>query len=301
MSRSAILRSTALALVAVSLGACALAPHGLKRHAKWAPTSMITTPQDLAPADGYYYSAKAAIDRRDYAMALDLLQAARSRRPDDVRVLNAFGVVYDKLGRFDLSERYYAQAASLDAGSTIVASNLAYSRELQGLASAEVARPLFASSQLPARPLAPPKATPPAFELVNGPALIATGPNLLRLRLPVSAQPTLKIAAQTGSKLTFVNASGAAGGAELVRVALAARGWTVPSTSVPAAPARRFTTIEYAKADSELAFSLARTLPRPARLIDCGGDCTGVRLEVGMDTANWKFESFDPSTRARVN
>ena len=29
---------------------------------------------------------------------------------DDIRVLNAFGVVYDKLGRFDLSARYYDEA-----------------------------------------------------------------------------------------------------------------------------------------------------------------------------------------------
>ena len=50
--------------------------------------------------DSYYASATAAIGRRDYAEALELLQAARERAsPDDVRVLNAFGVIYDKLGR----------------------------------------------------------------------------------------------------------------------------------------------------------------------------------------------------------
>src|SRR5712664_2090436 len=59
-------------------------------------------------ADNLYRGAVAAVGRRDYARALDLLQAARDRAPQDVRVLNAFGVVYDKLGRFDLSSRYYA-------------------------------------------------------------------------------------------------------------------------------------------------------------------------------------------------
>ncbi|HEY3811664.1 MAG TPA: LytR C-terminal domain-containing protein [Caulobacteraceae bacterium] len=86
--------------------------------------------------DGLYADAVKAIDRRDYGNALELLQAARDRTPEDVRVLNAFGVVYDKLGRFDLSGRYYAQAAALDPGSSIVANNESYSRVLQARAAA---------------------------------------------------------------------------------------------------------------------------------------------------------------------
>ena len=82
--------------------------------------------------DADYAGAVSAIHRRDYAGALDFLQAARLRKGDDVRVLNAFGVVYDKLGRFDLSERYYRQARAIDPTSAIVAGNLAYSLELQG-------------------------------------------------------------------------------------------------------------------------------------------------------------------------
>jgi hypothetical protein len=82
----------------------------------------------------YYQGSVNAIDRRDYALALDYLQAAKERDPQDVRVLNALGVVYDKLGRFDLSARYYAQARALDPTSPIIASNMAYSRLLQGAA-----------------------------------------------------------------------------------------------------------------------------------------------------------------------
>jgi Flp pilus assembly protein TadD len=81
--------------------------------------------------DGLYLDAASAISRRDYPRALDLLQAARARKADDPRVLNAFGVVYDKLGRFDLSGAYYAQARALDPGSPIVAANMAYSAWLQ--------------------------------------------------------------------------------------------------------------------------------------------------------------------------
>lgn len=93
----------------------------------------------------YYESAVAAIGNRDYGLALDYLQAARSKDPENVRVLNAFGVVYDKLGRFDLSARFYAQASSLDPKSSIVAKNIAYSKSLQGLTAPVASQ--FASSQ----------------------------------------------------------------------------------------------------------------------------------------------------------
>src|SRR5215472_6144315 len=67
-------------------------------HTPLTPTSKI---------DLYYSGAVRAIETRDYAQALEYLQTARSIAPEDVRVINAFGVVYDKLGRFDLSRRYY--------------------------------------------------------------------------------------------------------------------------------------------------------------------------------------------------
>jgi tetratricopeptide (TPR) repeat protein len=88
---------------------------------------------------GYYDNAVTAINGRHYAVALEYLQAARTREPADVRVLTAFGVVYDKLGRFDLSARYYAQAAAVDPQSKIVAADMDYSRRLQGLVAADVA------------------------------------------------------------------------------------------------------------------------------------------------------------------
>ena len=94
---------------------------------------------DLAPPDPaavvnrLYGRAAEAIRARDYATALDLLQVAAGAAPGDVRVLNAQGVVYDALGRFDLSGRYYARALQADPGSAIVAHNIAYSARLRGL------------------------------------------------------------------------------------------------------------------------------------------------------------------------
>jgi hypothetical protein len=83
--------------------------------------------------DPLYESAATAIDQRDYGRALDYLQEAKARNPSNIKVLNALGVIYDKLGRFDLSARYYDQARAIDPNSRIVAANLDYSRTLQGL------------------------------------------------------------------------------------------------------------------------------------------------------------------------
>ena len=139
MNRNPSLRLACVA--SLSLGACACANFG--HHAHWAKVTPVlpVASATAAPDDGAYAAAATAIERRDYAEALDQLQAARERKPDDVRVLNAFGVVYDKLGRFDLSARYYGQAKALDPSSAIVEHNLAYSSELQGRLATRVGLP----------------------------------------------------------------------------------------------------------------------------------------------------------------
>ena len=94
-------------------------------------------PTNLAPVsptavvDRLYAQAVTALDKRDYAVALAALQLARDARGNDPRVLNALGVVYDKLGRFDLSSRYYDLADKADPGSKVVAANRRYSQQLQ--------------------------------------------------------------------------------------------------------------------------------------------------------------------------
>ncbi len=162
----------------LGLSGCALIPKPLK----WAKVTPVTSPQTVSPADGFYEASKTAIDRRDYAAALDLLQKARAARADDVRVLNAFGVVYDKLGRFDLSARYYAQATALDPASAVVNHNVAYSQLLQtrtfdnGRTITADAAP--APSPAPTVMLAE---APPQPTMV--PRLVAAGPHVLRPRI----------------------------------------------------------------------------------------------------------------------
>jgi hypothetical protein len=102
-----------------------------------APAPGLVPPDPAAVVDRLYARAADAIRVRDYALALEVLQVAAVRAPADVRVLNAQAVIYDKLGRFDLSARYYARALAADPGSAIVAHNMAYSARLSGQAGAD--------------------------------------------------------------------------------------------------------------------------------------------------------------------
>jgi Flp pilus assembly protein TadD len=147
MTMQGLSRFTAVALV-LGLGGCLHFPH----HAKMAKIRAV--PADLgaigpyAAEDRLYASAVKEIDRRNYGGALDALQVARSARPNDPRVLTAMAVVYDKLGRFDLSDRYYDQAEKADPGSRIVALDRRYSLFLRsnGKLGADVAGTALASA-----------------------------------------------------------------------------------------------------------------------------------------------------------
>ncbi len=163
--------ATAISLL-LSAGACANIPS----QVHWAPVTPFTTPSTISTSEVDYEAATAAINRRDYALALDYLQAARARKADDIRVLNAFGVIYDKLGRFDLSTRYYAQAKAIDQNSSVVNNNIAYSEAIQ---RQTVARPaMLAQSAAPtpttrvasAASLPAPLAPPPQFMVDQKPA-----------------------------------------------------------------------------------------------------------------------------------
>lgn len=140
--------------------AAAIAGLGLPAaaHAKQAPGAVSTDAQ----AERLYQASRTAIRDRDYGRALELLHRARHRDPRDVRVLNALGVVYDKIGRFDLSERYYGEALAIDPNARVVIANLEYSRRLSGQAAPETGTAL-ARAETPAQtPAAPP--VPPAPE-----------------------------------------------------------------------------------------------------------------------------------------
>lgn len=294
--------------LSVALGGCSLLNfnwRGADRAVVPRPASM-SGASALSNGDAYYDRAVSAIARRDYALALDLLQRARAQDASDVRVLNAFGVVYDKLGRFDLSARYYGQALQLEPASRVVAENLAYSHQLQGLEPA----PSVALAGLPnASPGAPPLAVaPPVAAPAASPApVVATVEAASVASLVVEAAapsptpspaPTLARADTAspprspgllGRPLDLENASGRPSLAAATRLHLTSRGWTPPRLSRAAIQPQARTTISFPESRRTIALALSRTLPGPARLAPCVTPCEGVRLTLGADARTWRL------------
>jgi len=170
-----------MTLATAGLAACASAIGG--DEIKVRPVDNMQT-LTLAPRDTLYESAVTAINERDYGRALDYLQAAKAKDPHNVKALNALGVIYDKLGRFDLSARYYAQARAVEPESKIVAENMGYSRILQRIMdpNSPVA---VANIELPPGLMA---------SLAPAPA-IAAAPQDEKARLFASAAPVAMVAA----------------------------------------------------------------------------------------------------------
>ncbi len=275
-----------------------------------------------SPGTSYYESAVTAINSRHYALALDYLQAARALNPGDVRVENAFGVVYDKLGRFDLSARYYAKAAALDPKSAIVAENLAYSRELQGLAEGDAGAPALADAAVPSShpvlSISEAASLPPQQITISDPqtAAVAPNPDIIELkpvavltppRVPASkprpavtmlaagttartqlhAETAGNIILLTGRPLMVVNASGRSDAARPVRASLSGLGWTVSSSADQAPRAQSETVVMYNQSMSTVAKALVRTLPFHADLT-ADDQTSGLRLVLGRDYLNFR-------------
>ncbi|MDB5460974.1 MAG: hypothetical protein JWO72_2715 [Caulobacteraceae bacterium] len=179
-------------LRAFSIGAAAMGLAGCVsvQAAPWAPVSLARSADPLAPPISagslLYGQAVRAIRAGDFATALDLLQMARVRGGDPAATANAMGVVYDKLGRFDLSRRYYALAAQADPGSKIVEGNQQYSALLQRELTGAPPPTESAASSPPSGPvmrLEATAATVPVPALALPPALV--------LALAVAPPPAL--------------------------------------------------------------------------------------------------------------
>ncbi len=248
-----------LATLALGLGGCQYLPW--TRH--WAKITLVpaNAPQRSAAEaeDALYARAVAAIDQRDYGLALDVLQLARERRANDPRVLTAMGVVYDKLGRFDLSHRYYDLAEAADPGSKVVAIDRAYSLALQQRRIAD--RPAEAIMLAE---------SPPATIMIA-----AAKPMLPPL---ASKTPTTVL---VGHPVRLLNATGEARGADPIQARLAGKGWRVVAAKTTAAVTST-SQLQYPPTAQRAATGLARTLSFPVRLNPCA-TCTRMELVIGTD------------------
>jgi hypothetical protein len=247
---------------------------------------------DLRPSIGYYERAVTAINDRRYALALEYLQAARNQKPDDVRVLTAFGVIYDKLGRFDLSARYYGQAATLDPKSRIIAADMDYSRQLQGISGSGPTA--VAVNAQPDNGQETQSRTVTAAEAVPNLSMTAAGPDheivrTAQIETPrkgpaIPAQSAMKSVFLTGHPLTIVDASGRSDTDKSVRTYLSGLGWSVARDDGAKLPARPQTTIVYQGTMITAARALARTLSLPMHL-SASDSVQGLQLVLGSDVS----------------
>ena len=79
-----------------------------------------------------YERGKAHFRRGQMGLALSSFTAALTANGRSVALLNAIAATYDRLGRFDLSERYYGEALALAPDSAQTQNNLGFSLLLQG-------------------------------------------------------------------------------------------------------------------------------------------------------------------------
>ena len=222
------------------------------------------------PADRLYRSAVAAIEDRDYGLALERLQQARERSPQDVRVLNALAVTYDKLGRFDLSTRFYAEASAVAPDSPVVTANLAYSHLMQRKYDE-----VRTAAVTPARQYVELKTAPK-------PAVLNTAPRTLTLAKAETSLLKRATPALVGRPLLLVDAGGGAG---RVKTQLASLGWSVRPL-IERGEASKDSRIVYPIEHKAVALALANTLPFRTALSVCDDNCRGVTLVLGED-AKW--------------
>ena len=211
-----------------------------------------------AVEDRLYAHAVIALEQRDYGLALDVLQMARETRPDDPRVLSAMGVVYDKLGRFDLSARYYDLAEKADPGSKVVAADRAYSQLLQR-GGAKLFDGVVVMSRLEA----------------GTTALSLVGPT-------IGAKQTALFSRVIKAGVRIRNATGRSQGADGVKVHLTDAGWTVGRSPQIDTQTLQTTNVIYPEGVQRVAKALARSLPYPVTLKACA-DCSQLQVVVGRD------------------
>jgi tetratricopeptide (TPR) repeat protein len=86
-----------------------------------------TSGEDSALRSAHYYNLVGRVD-----LALNELNHAIALYPNNVRLLNAMGGCYDRLGNYPQAREMYEKALAQDSGNTLVRNNLGYSRYLSG-------------------------------------------------------------------------------------------------------------------------------------------------------------------------
>jgi hypothetical protein len=76
--------------------------------------------------------ARVQLTMGQFGLAVDTLQTALHREPQSGRILNLLAVAYDKIGRSDLADRYFAESLQIDPKASVTLNNWGYSKLLRG-------------------------------------------------------------------------------------------------------------------------------------------------------------------------
>jgi hypothetical protein len=79
-----------------------------------------------------YEQGKRQLQAGHAALAIDAFRRASRVQPDSIDALNGLAVAYDRIGRYDLSRRYYEAALGREPTSAMLLHNFGYSLALQG-------------------------------------------------------------------------------------------------------------------------------------------------------------------------
>jgi hypothetical protein len=109
-----------------------------------------------ADAGSPYQSGKRQLEAGNVGLAIDAFRKAIRSEPGSLDALNGLAVAYDRIGRFDLSRRYYEQALGIEPDSATILHNLGYSLTLQG--KVQEGRELMARAASSGDPVVRPKA-----------------------------------------------------------------------------------------------------------------------------------------------
>ncbi len=106
----------------------ALAGCGITGHTDVA--SKVTAPlefarSDVSPGERHLIAGR-------YGLAVYHFTQVLAKNPADMGALKGAAIAYDKLGRFDLSSKYYQRALKLDPDNAVTLNNYGYSLILQG-------------------------------------------------------------------------------------------------------------------------------------------------------------------------
>jgi Tetratricopeptide repeat/LytR cell envelope-related transcriptional attenuator len=197
MTKLTLLTTSAVAVGLVGLSACTIAPLNIRP----VNTSALESQAPSSKVDLLYAQGREALVAGDLAAALELFHGARRSGPDDVRVLNGLAVIYDRLGRYDLSANYYDRARELDPNSAVLQANLALSNQMRaryGLPSQTPStysetRQQLASQQAQITPQEPvaTSSDKPAWEAPASAAVIA--PQFATTQLPPTDAPSVAV------------------------------------------------------------------------------------------------------------